>query len=57
VDDRRVRITSVAEIDDGATPGTVITPEATAENIRALDWLRPGSPTTPPLRVTDLCQK
>ena len=36
-----VRITSVAELDDGVIPGEVVLPEASAPAIQAIDWLRP----------------
>jgi glyoxylase-like metal-dependent hydrolase (beta-lactamase superfamily II) len=36
-----VRITSVAELDDGVIPGEVVLPEASAAAIQAIDWLRP----------------
>ncbi len=36
-----VTITSVAELDDGAVPGPVLIPEATADAILGIEWLRP----------------
>ena len=36
-----VSVTSVTEMDDGAIPGTAVIPEATADAVLAVDWLRP----------------
>ncbi len=36
-----VTITSVAELDDGAVPGPILIPEATADAVLAIGWLRP----------------
>jgi glyoxylase-like metal-dependent hydrolase (beta-lactamase superfamily II) len=36
-----VTITSVAELDDGAVPGPMLIPEATADAVLGIEWLRP----------------
>jgi hypothetical protein len=36
-----VTITSVAELDDGAVPGPILIPEATADAVLGIEWLRP----------------
>jgi glyoxylase-like metal-dependent hydrolase (beta-lactamase superfamily II) len=36
-----VTVTSVAELDDGPVPGPMLLPDATADAVLAVDWLRP----------------